>query len=160
MGRVNEDEQWAKAVEIVNEAIQWVDYLTVSESLPSDAPDEAVRGVYDKVHLLRADGDRHHTMQEMYRYRLLYNAHAAHGWLAAGVPVVKSWRHSDGEPCFSGGWFIVTATLPTGQVSNHYESAAWDLFQVPEVDLPPEWDGHTPALAADRLERYLQGERS
>ena len=42
-------------------------------------------------------------------------------------------------------------TLPAGQVSNHYESKHWGLFKVPEVDLPPEWDGHTPEDAAARL---------
>ena len=99
--------------------------------------------------------DEHHTMAEVYDYRMLYNAHAARGWLNAGVPVVKSRRHSDGEPCFGGGWFIVTATLPTGQVSNHYRDKNWDLFDVPEVDLPPEYDGHTPADAADRLRAAL-----
>ena len=101
-----------------------------------------------------ADGstsDGHHTFDELYFYRMLYNAHAAHGWLAQGIPVVKSWRHADGEECFGGGWFIVTATLPAGQVSNHYESEHWGLFKVPEVDLPPEWDGHTPEDAAARL---------
>jgi len=61
--------------------------------------------------------DEYHTMEELYEYRLLYNAHAARGWLAIGVPVVKSWKHSDGEPCFGGGWFIVVAQLSTGQVS-------------------------------------------
>ena len=66
---------------------------------------------------------------------------------------MKSWKHADGEECFGGGWFIVTATLPTGQVSNHYEAENWWLFVVPDVDLPPVWDGHTPAEAADRLER-------
>ncbi|WDH77899.1 hypothetical protein PTQ19_10235 [Microbacterium esteraromaticum] len=95
--------------------------------------------------------DGHHTFDELYEYRMLYNAHAAHGWLAAGIPVVKSWRHSRGELCFGGGWFIVTATLPTGQVSNHYSAEHWDLFTVPAVDLPPEYDGHTPADAAGRL---------
>ena len=99
--------------------------------------------------------DGHHTHNELYRYRMLYNAHAAVGWLAQGVPVVKSWRHADGEPCFGGGWFIVTATLPTGQVSNHYEEKHWALFDVPEVVYPPEWDGHTPEDAADRLEAAL-----
>lgn len=95
--------------------------------------------------------DGYHTHNELYEYRMLYNAHAASGWLAAGIPVVKSWRHHDGEECFGGGWFIVTAELPTGQVSNHYQAQHWDLFAVPAVDLPPEWDGHTPADAADRL---------
>jgi len=27
----------------------------------------------------------------------------------------------------------------------------WDLFDVPAVDLPPRYDGHTPAVAAERL---------
>ncbi|WP_029292241.1 hypothetical protein [Cellulomonas sp. HZM] len=104
---------------------------------------------------VQPDGDEHHTMDELYEYRMLYNAHAAHGWLAAGVPVVKSWQHSDGEPCFGGGWFIVVATLPTGQVSNHYAAEFWDLFTVPAVDLPPEYDGHTPQVAAGRLRDAL-----
>ena len=95
--------------------------------------------------------DGHHTFDELYDYRMLYNAHAAAGWLAAGVPVVKSWHHADGDLCFGGGWFIVTATLPTGQVSNHYRAEHWDLFAVPAVELPPEYDGHTPADAAERL---------
>lgn len=99
--------------------------------------------------------DGHHTHRELYDYRMLYNAHAACGWLAAGIPVVKSLHHSDGEPCFGGGWFIVVATLPTGQVSNHYRTERWDLFDVPVVDLPPEYDGHTPADAADRLRAAL-----
>lgn len=99
--------------------------------------------------------DEYHTLAELYEYRMLYNAHAARGWLAAGIPVVKSRRHSDGEPCFGGGWFIVVATLPSGQVSNHYRDEHWSLFDVPEVDLPPEYDGHTPQVAAERLRDSL-----
>ena len=102
-----------------------------------------------------AEGDGYHTHEELYEYRMLYNAHAARGWLAEGVPVVKSWRHSDGELCFGGGWFVVTADLPAGQVSNHYKAEFWGLFDVPEVGLPPEYDGHTPAEAADRLRADL-----
>ena len=64
-------------------------------------------------------------------------------------------RHSDGELAFGGGWFIVVATLPTGQISNHYQAEHWEQFQVPEVDLPPEYDGHTPAEALDRLVRFV-----
>lgn len=99
--------------------------------------------------------DGHHTFDELYEYRILYNAHAAHGWTAAGIPVVKSWRHSDGQECFGGGWFIVTADLPTGQVANHYQATHWDLFNVPEAETAPEWDGHTPTEAADRLRDAL-----
>lgn len=95
--------------------------------------------------------DGHHTFEELYQYRMVYNMHAAHGWLAAGVPVVKSWNHSDGEPCFGGGWFTVQAELPTGQVSNHYREKYWDLFRIPEVDRPPTYDDHDPEIVAERL---------
>lgn len=98
--------------------------------------------------------DGYHTHNELYDYRMLYNAHAAAGWLAAGHRVVKSWKHSDGELCFGGGWFVVAAELPTGQVTNHYEAKHWALFNVPE-ETPPAYDGHTPAEAADRLRSAL-----
>lgn len=62
---------------------------------------------------------------------------------------------SDGEPCFGGDWFIVTAQLDTGQVSNHYQIKDWRLFKVPAVEVAPEWDSHTPAEAAKRLRESL-----
>ena len=71
----------------------------------------------------------------------------------------KSKRHHDGEECFGGGWFIVMANLPTGQISNHYELKDWDLFQIPEKEFADEWDGHTPQEAAERLRKYLQQEQ-
>lgn len=55
-----------------------------------------------------------------------------------------------------GGWFIVMAELPTGQISNHYENRYWELFNIPELDTAWEWDGHTPNEAADRIESYLK----
>lgn len=100
--------------------------------------------------------DGFHTMSELYEYRMLYNAHAVKSWLLSGYSVVKSWKHSDGALCFGGGWFIVTAQLPTGQISNHYAETDWDLFICPAVELAPEWDGHTPADAADRLRAHLE----
>lgn len=101
-------------------------------------------------------GDEHHTLEELYEYRMLYNALAANAWARQGTyPVVKSWRHSDGEECFGGGWFIVVATLPTGQVSNHYAAEHWNLFAVPAVETPPEYDGHDPAEAARRMSALL-----
>lgn len=48
-------------------------------------------------------GDEYHTMDELYHYRMLYNAMAANS-----LPphmVCKSVRHSDGEACFGGGWW-------------------------------------------------------
>lgn len=104
--------------------------------------------------------DGYHTMAELYEYRMLYNAAFANALVGATGRVgnaVKSWKHSDGEDCFGGGWFIVSMDLPTGQVSNHYEAEHWDLFRIPAVEMAPEWDGHTPADAAERLRKYCRG---
>lgn len=137
--------------------------------LHSEVPDyDVARAVID---ILRSDwvfavealggdaviSDGYHTFAELYRYRLLYNAALFNEWSRLGeFHVHKSWRHSDGEPCFGGGWFIVVAMLPTGQISNHYKAEHWDLFQVAEAVTPAEYDGHTPADVADRLEAFLK----
>lgn len=97
--------------------------------------------------------DGYHTFNELYRYRMLYNA--AFFNLLPKELVHKSKRHHDGEECFGGGWFIVMANLPTGQISNHYELKDWDLFQIPEKFTADEWDGHTPQEATDRLYKFL-----
>lgn len=101
--------------------------------------------------------DGYHTFNELYYYRMLYNA--AFFNLLPKNWVHKSKRHHTGEECFGGGWFIVMANLPTGQISNHYELKDWDLFKVPEKEFADEWDGHTPQEAAERLHRYLQQEQ-
>lgn len=97
--------------------------------------------------------DGYHTFNELYYYRMLYNA--AFFNLLPKELVHKSKRHHDGKECFGGGWFIVMANLPTGQISNHYELKDWDLFQIPEKDTADEWDGHTPQEAAERIHKYL-----
>ena len=101
--------------------------------------------------------DGYHTFNELYYYRMLYNA--AFFNLLPKEWVHKSKRHHTGEECFGGGWFIVMANLPTGQVSNHYELKDWDLFKVPEKEFANEWDGHTPQEAAERIKNYLQQEQ-
>ena len=104
--------------------------------------------------------DGYHTFNELYYYRMLYNA--AFFNMLPKEWVHKSKKHNDGEECFGGGWFIVMANLPTGQISNHYELKDWDLFQIPEKEVADKWDGHTPQEAADRLHKYLcekQGEQ-
>jgi len=120
-----------------------------------------VRNAIGKVLLSRLTIDENtsdgfHTFKELYRYRMLYNAAFFNQLAKDGkIEVVKSWKHHDGELCFGGGWFIVMANLPTGQISNHYEAADWDYFgDVPVAETAPEWDGHSAEEAADRLARY------
>lgn len=113
--------------------------------------------------------DGYHSFDELYRYRKLYNAaffnglKLASGSKEAGEPywfdVHKSKRHSEGDECFGGEWFVVVAELPTGQITNHYHLSDWDLFDIPERERANQWDGASPATCADRLERYLRGDK-
>lgn len=134
----------------------------------------AVSLLPDKERGKLSDGYR--TFDELYEFRKMYNAALFNKWAepwrdlqqfknathpelktayrnAEGkYKVHKSWRHHDGELCFGGGWFIVVAMLPTGQISNHYKAEDWDLFKIPEAEkaLFP-FDGHTPADVIERL---------
>lgn len=96
--------------------------------------------------------DDHHSTAELYDYRMAYNALLFNEWARAGKhDVHKSWRHSDGELCFGGDWFIVCATTPHGLVSNHYSASSWQYFDIPEREVAVKYDGHTPAEALRRL---------
>lgn len=111
--------------------------------------------------------DGYHTFNELYEFRKLYNAALFNEWAAhlttgdgygqalfnaPKYDVHKSWKHSDGELCFGGGWFIVVAVLPTGQISNHYEAKDWDLFKIPIVEKAKyQFDGHTSQDVLKRL---------
>jgi hypothetical protein len=100
--------------------------------------------------------DGYHTFNELYEFRKVYNAALFNEWAVGGkCSVYKSWRHHDGELCFGGGWFIVVAVLPNGQISNHYEAKDWDLFAVPETERALfEFDGHTSSDVVTRLKAY------
>lgn len=111
--------------------------------------------------------DGYHTFDELYEFRKMYNAVLFNEWATdrlVGSNIVseskynvhKSWKHHDGELCFGGGWFIVSAQLPTGLISNHYKAKDWDLFKVPEVEkaLFP-YDGHTGKDVLQRLKDLI-----
>lgn len=114
---------------------------------------------YILEHKIDAISDGFHTFRELYRYRMMYNAGFFNSLHKLGeIPVCKSLKHSDGSECFGGGWFIVMAELPTGQISNHYEFEYWDLFHIPQRETGFEYDGHTPAEALERLRKYCNGD--
>jgi hypothetical protein len=122
--------------------------------------------------------DGYHTYDELYQFRKVYNALLFNEWgkqtissikyvpinLSSGFKEIaqevnykfdvhKSWKHNDGELCFGGGWFIVVAILPEGQISNHYKAEDWDLFKIPALEKAKyPFDGHT---SQDTLERML-----
>ena len=105
--------------------------------------------------------DGYHTFNELYEFRKAYNVALFNEWASNGkCSVHKSWRHNDGELCFGGGWFIVVAVLPQGQISNHYEAKDWGLFSVLETERALfEFDGHTGSDVVERLKSYAPPQR-
>lgn len=117
--------------------------------------------------------DGYHTFNELYEFRKIYNAVLFNEWakpymnrlnaIESGqivqanmifpkYDVHKSWKHYDGEDCFGGGWFIVSAMLPDGLISNHYKAEDWDLFNIPdEKQAKYEFDGHDGKDVLNRL---------
>ena len=138
-----------------------------------------------KLERINELSDGYHTYDELYEFRKMYNAVLFNEWAINYYEVLKdyedidikilhpeiqnflntikpkynvhkSWKHHDGELCFGGGWFIVSAMLPTGLISNHYKAEDWDLFKVPEVEKALyEFDGHTPQDVLVRLKSLI-----
>jgi len=118
--------------------------------------------------------DGYHTFKELYEFRKAYNAALFNEWAKHDgfdyqaydptsckmYSVHKSWRHHDGEVCFPKSkhrWFIVSAMLPTGLISNHYKESDWDLFKVPEVEKAIfPFDGHTGTDVLSRINALNQ----
>lgn len=107
--------------------------------------------------------DGFHTFKELYEFRLLLTAALFNSWesnyeTASTVAYIcKSRLHSDGTIPFNDpNWFIVVAELPGGQISFHYEMKDWELFDIPEVTIPPKYDGHSAADVAVRLRAWLE----
>ena len=123
-----------------------------------------------KLERINELSDGYHTYDELYEFRKMYNAVLFNEWANKNdepinyekegwknppkYNVHKSWKHHDGELCFGGGWFIVSAMLPTGLISNHYKAEDWDLFKIPEVEKALyEFDGHTSEDVLNRLKK-------
>lgn len=86
--------------------------------------------------------DGYHTFNQLYHQRAmlfaaLVNQHKDKAW--------KTHYHEDGEPCFGGGWFLVTIDTPLGAYGYHYEDKYWDLFECEELPKAKHWDGYTEA---------------
>lgn len=97
--------------------------------------------------------DGYHTFSELYEFRKMFNAVLFNQWAELlKYNVHKSIRHEDGEICFGGGWFVVIAMLPDGQITNHYEMKDWDLFKIPQKEKALfKFDGHNAQDVLNRL---------
>lgn len=84
--------------------------------------------------------DGFHTFNQLYHQRAmlfaaLVNQNRDISW--------KTRKHEDGEPCFGGGWFLVTIDTPEGAYGYHYEDKYWDMFHCKELEKAKHWDGYT-----------------
>ena len=102
--------------------------------------------------------DGYHTFGELYEFRKVYNALLFNEWSSNNkYNVYKSRKHHNNEFCFnSDNWFIVCATLPDGQISNHYEIKDWDLFKIQTKEKAEIFDGHTSNDVILRLKNNLK----
>lgn len=95
--------------------------------------------------------DGYHTFDELYHHRavlfsVIVENFATRAW--------KSKLHADGT--MYEGMFIVGIETPDGQATYHYDvEPYWNLFRCKEVDRAPEWDGHTPDQAIDRIGKLV-----
>lgn len=120
-------------------------------------------GKHDPVHITPTGiSDGYHTFEELYYYRLCYNAIFINSLVKLikenpatfkDIKVCKSKKHFGGEPCYGGGWFIVMISTPWGQISNHYKLEYWDMFNCRAVNTSWKWDGHGMKEAMERLNR-------
>ena len=97
--------------------------------------------------------DGFHTMAELYHHRailfsVIVRDHKDLAW--------KSKLHHDGT--MYDGMFIVGIETPKGQATYHYDiDPYWDMFDCKELDMAPEWDGHTPDDAIARIATIEDG---
>lgn len=91
--------------------------------------------------------DGYHTFNELYHHRavlfsVIVRDHRELAW--------KSKAHHDGT--MYDGMFIVGIETPKGQATYHYDiDPYWDMFDCKELERAPEWDGHTPDEAIERI---------
>ncbi len=95
--------------------------------------------------------DGYHTFNELYHHRavlfsVIVAKFADRAW--------KSKLHADGT--MYEGMFIVGIKTPDGHATYHYDvEPYWHLFRCKEVDRAPEWDGHTPDQAIERIGKLV-----
>lgn len=111
---------------------------------------EAVERALDELPAVAITGDTsdgYHTFNELYHHRavlfsVICKAFPDKAW--------KSLSHHDGT--MFDGMFIVGIETPDGQATYHYDiDPYWDMFACKELDRAPEWDGHTPSEAIERI---------
>lgn len=97
--------------------------------------------------------DGYHTINELYHHRGILFAVIVHAYEGNNI-CWKSKQHHDGT--MYDGMFIVGINTPEGQATYHYDiDPYWDLMDCIELEKAPEWDGHTPQQAIERIKSLI-----
>lgn len=94
--------------------------------------------------------DGYHTFEELYYQRtvllsIICNTNPNISW--------KSKKHFDEEndPMFEG-CFIIGINTPTGEATYHIKLKYWEMFDVPEIEHAPKYDGYSSDEVLKRLQ--------
>lgn len=157
--RISDEKRREVAATMMAISCRGVKDLTLGEVLNSILTGGAPRPTTEMAILARladliepcpTDGetsDGYHTFNELYHHRaVLFSVIVA----AFDKRAWKSKLHADGT--MYDGMFIVGIETPDGQATYHYDiDPYWDLFRCTEIKRAPEWDGHTPNQAIERI---------
>lgn len=151
-------EMGSKVYEAILHAMsEYADYI---RQIDSDEIDRMFKQLGNQIDELNEELEGAYSLRAAYNFILFNEWGKKINHLGKDIVkynVQKSWRHSDGELCFGGGWFIIVAELPTGQISNHYKAEYWDLAKVPTVkQINIEYDGHTTEDVLNRLTKFIE----
>ena len=132
--------------EICHTSVNYSNGATVLVLRKYTTPEQAIEATLGKE-VTGETSDGYHTFDELYHHRavlfsVIVRDHNELAW--------KSKLHHDGT--MYDGMFIVGIETPTGQATYHYDiDSYWEMFDCKELERAPEWDGHTPADAIERI---------
>lgn len=124
--------------------------IRLDDYTPEGSHSKILRGLADLIEpcpIYGETSDGYHTFNELYHHRaVLFSVIVA----TFGERAWKSKLHADGT--MYDGMFIVGIETPDGQATYHYDiDPYWNLFRCTELGRAPEWDGHTPNQAIERI---------
>ncbi len=93
--------------------------------------------------------DGHHTFGDVYRHRIILFCA-----LCNLLPDIswKSRKHFDDEnDSMFDGMFIAGINTPQGVATYHVKLQYWDLFNIPEIERAPKYDGYSSEEVIPRI---------
>lgn len=108
------------------------------------AKDRRIAKLEAQSRITEDTSDGYHTFKELYDHR-----HALFSAVIAAYGGWKSLHHHDGS--MFDGWFIAGVRTHRGDATYHIPLSLYACFPGEEVERAPEWDGHTPQQAAERI---------